>query len=740
MLTELSIRDFALIEEAELHFGPGLNAITGETGAGKSLLVGSLELLLGERPRGGPAAWVRQGAVRARVEGRFLVPRGPVADRVAAFLAEELPAAFEDWQSAWRDLQTAQPRNQGAGAAALACAPAKSADKPANDRRAERATGNRAESAGDKSNAKRAAARAVEPKGSQPAGANAPGQTVAEVGGAARGSDVAFEGGAFEGGDFDSGDLDSGDFDSGGLRGREVLEGERMSPGVDAPGASHGGLDSHEGTELGDCGGPPEVELILGRTLELSGRSRAHVNHIPVTAKALRGLALLLIELHGQNAHQRLLEPGHQLELLDAFAGSGRDGSGREFGDYGRARQRWRALESQLRELEAGRRLRADRAELLRFQVEELAELNPKAGEHQPLLDERERLRHASELARDLAGWIQGLSEADGSALDRLRGLERSAMVWAGRVRALEGVASELLEARLRCEEALSRTVSFADGLEIDPERLEAVENRLEALERLGAKHGVPPDELAGRTEELQRELLDLEDQSGDEDRLRQESAAALILMEQAAQRLTRVRRGAAARLGETLAGVFPALGLPQAKLVVELRDRAARCVGGEAASATRFAADGADEVEYLFAANPGEELKPLRHVASGGETARVVLALRSVLAGTDTGRTLIFDEIDTGVGGRLAPELARHLRGLGAHHQVLTVTHLPPIAAASHRHLKVAKAVVGGRTETRFEELIGEARVAEIADMLSGGARQATARAEAKRLLNGAA
>lgn len=612
MLTELSIRDFALIDEAELHFGSGLNAITGETGAGKSLLIGSLELLLGERPRGGPAAWVRQGAERARVEGRFLLPRGPVASRVAAFLAEELPAAFEDWQAAWRDHGGWPPRGGAADAAAAAAE--------------------------------------------------------------------------------------------------------------------------------GEAAGPAEVELILGRTLELSGRSRAHINHTPVTAKALRGLALLLIELHGQNAHQRLLEPAHQLELLDAFASSGRESAGRELLEYGRARQRWRVLGAQLAELEASRRQRADRADLLRFQVAELAELAPRAGEFEALRTERERLRHAGDLASDLAQWIQGLSEAEGSALDRLRGLERSAMVWAGRLRQLEGVASELLEARLRCEEALSRIVSFADGLEIDPERLELVEARLEVFERLSAKHGLPPEELPGLAQELERELADLDDQGGDAERLGAELAQALAELEQAAARLTRQRRQAAGRLGQALAPVLPALGLPHARLEVQLSDRAARTLGGESNPGTRFAADGADEVEFLFAANPGEELRPLRLVASGGETARLVLALRSVLAGADAGRTLIFDEIDTGVGGRLAPELARHLRGLGTHHQVLTVTHLPPIAAASHRHLKVVKAVVGGRTQTRFEDLVGEARVAEIADMLSGGARQATARAEAKRLLTGAA
>jgi DNA repair protein RecN (Recombination protein N) len=621
MLTDLEISDLALIDHAELGFGPGLNALTGETGAGKSLLVTALELLLGERPRGGPAAWVREGAPRARVSGRFEL--GVVAERrVRDYLAQHLPLVD--------------------------------------------------------------------------------------------------------------------------------LEG----PGV-------------------DVAGPKGSELILGRTLERNGRSRGHVNGQPVTLKRLRELAALVFEIHGQNTHQRLLEADHQRELLD------------EFGALQPLLDRYReARESALEEVgrletfETEQRERADRLDLLGFQVDELARLEPQAGEFEQLQRERSTLRHAERLCADLGLWLHRLGADEPSVIDCLRDLERGLEHWGPRIAALAEPREELHQARLHLEECQAALSSFADTVVVDPDRLEWVEQRLSDLERLAAKYQCLPDELPGLSLQLERELEDLERDVAGIEEVRERARAAVDRLLDLAGALTRARAALTESLSAAAGRVFGQLALPHARLVVELAPlspkggasgmaqdelgvEGARNLPGvgaregtdEARASLRSmlqgcGPSGADRVRFLFAANPGESPKPLGHVASGGEAARVMLAMRSVLssqpmgseAGADEGRLLVFDEIDTGVGGRLGPVVGEHLRQLGQQHQVLVVTHLPAIAAASDRHLKVIKRVQRGRTRTSVDELCGEARVHEIADMIAGGAGLDTACAEARRLLDGAA
>ncbi len=582
MLVELAIRDLALIESLELSFGAGLNAITGETGAGKSLLVGALELLIGERPRG--SSWIREGAIRARVEGRFLLQSGPGADRVQAFLDHELPELGEDWKE--------------------------------------------------------------------------------------------------------------------------------------------------------QSGGHDERELILGRVLERSGRTRAHVNQSAVTQKALRALAALLFEIHGQNDHQLLLEPPHQLELLDAF--------GKVGGLVQRYRQRkseYDEVSERLGRLERERQQRRDRLDLVRYQASELAEADLQPGERARLVGERELLRHGEALRKDLGAWLDALCDGDDTALDRLRTVERGAEAWRRRLPALAGPLEELLAAKLHLEEASARLSSLADGVDVDPTRLERIEDRLAELERLERKYGADEAGLVRLCQALETEAAEIEEAEQGLGDLVARRDGALTALAQTAAELSAARRAQVGPLSAALHRILSELGLEKARFDIALTPRAA--TGGD--QGRRFGERGEDNIEFLLAANPGEPMQPLRQVASGGEAARVMLALRTALSGTasgepgrSTGRTLVFDEVDAGIGGRLGPAIGKHLRSLGEHHQVLCVTHLPAIAAVAHRHLKVAKKVSKGRTRTEIAELDGEAREREIADMIAGGADQATARAEARRLLEG--
>lgn len=587
MLLELTIENLALFERAELTLGPGLNVITGETGAGKSLLVGALELLLGERPR---ASVVRKGAPEARVEGRFVLAAELAGAReLASWLSEHLPSVAEDWS--------------------------------------------------------------------------------------------------------------------------------RLARGDDR-------------------------ELILCRALSADGKTRAWINHRPATARVLRDLAGLLVEIHGQSEHQRLLDKSEQTRLLDAF------GELDELrGAYVARRERWRALTDELAHFESAAAERRDRLDLLRFQARELGDAKLSIDEQRELLREREVQRHAIEIGTQLGGLLAELADSDHAAIDALKRARRTLEHWQAKVESLAPAASEMADALVHLEESVAMLARFLEGVEYSPERLEAVEARLYEIESLEKKYRTDAAGLIARAAEIARELDKASAQGDSFDELSTKVAAARRELDACAGELSRARRALRARLKKAVQESLAELGLARAEFEARVEPRAAPDLespnvpaqtSSALSDARRLGADGADDVEFLLCANPGEELQPLRRVASGGETARIMLALRSALAVRQTIPTLVFDEIDAGVGGRLGPKVGEHLRGLAQHHQVLCVTHLPAIAALAHRHLKVTKEVVGGRTRTIVKALEGEARVEEVADMIAGGAGQATARAEARRLMRG--
>jgi DNA repair protein RecN (Recombination protein N) len=583
------VRDLVLFERETLALGPGLNAVTGETGAGKSLLVGALELLLGQRPRPG---LVRPGAERARVEGRFRVAPGAPARALGRWIRSHLPALAAEWRS----------------------------------------------------------------------------------------------------------------------------------------------------------GDAEERELILGREVLSDGRTRAYVDQRPVTRRLLAELARRLVEIHGQNDHQRLLEPSEQLILLDHFGGL--EG---ELEAYRRARRQWLERAERALALHEARAARRQRLELLRHDLAELRAAAPEAGEEEGLRAEREVLRHASGLGEELGALVQELLEADGARVDRLRRAERVVGGWRERVAALAGPAEELALAAGHLEDAAAALRTFTDRLEVDPARLEAVEERLAELERLARKHGRDAAGLAALAPELEAERAALEADEASLEGLADEVARARAAVLAAGGELRRARKAQKPKLVRAVEAALGKLGLERARFDLRLGQRAGeeRPAEGRAdaggldraafeADRELFGERGIDRIEFLLAANPGQEPAKLRQVASGGETARIMLALRGALArrGAGRARVLVFDEIDAGVGGRLGPAVGEALKALGAHHQVLCVTHLPAVAALADRHLRVVKEIAGQRARTRVEALDGEARVDEIADMIAGGAAEDTARAEARRLL----
>ncbi len=481
-----------------------------------------------------------------------------------------------------------------------------------------------------------------------------------------------------------------------------------------------------------ELGLPWEDEaLVLVR--EVGGRSRAYVNGEPTTVGVLRRLGVCLAEIHGQYEGQRLLEPTTHRELLDAFGGepvvSLRSRVHDLFG-------RWRSLREALRSLDLTERERAQRVDLLRFQVSEIDAVRPRPGELEELVVLRNRLLNAQRLREAVRGAYEALYGEDGAALDRVGravALLKQAASWdpelAAVAEALEGVEAQLAD--------LSREVRAAvERAEADPARLEGVEERLVALRGLVRKYGDTVEGVLEYRDRAAAELEALENVDTRRAELESQLAGTEAQLAAALRELSEARVDAARRLEKLVLRHLQDLAMPAARFRVRLEvdeDPEGLPVGGRRLAVGPW---GADRVEFLLSANPGEPPKPLHRMASGGELSRVMLALRTVLAQADPPAVMVFDEIDAGVGGRTGHVLGTKLRELAATCQVLCVTHLPQIAALAHHHLSIRKVTERGRTRTVVESLQSEARVEEVARMLSGPQPTETARRHARELL----
>ncbi len=463
----------------------------------------------------------------------------------------------------------------------------------------------------------------------------------------------------------------------------------------------------------------PGAQLLVRRVIGRGGRTRAYVNGTLGSLGILRDLAPHLLRVYGQDEHQALRRVESHRELLDTAGGLG--------GEVEAMRTRWAALATArqaLAERHAAQRAARERTDLLRFQQGEMAQAALVPGEDAELLGERARLVHAERLGALVGGAEAGVYSGEGSAVDIL-GRARGSLREAERLDESLAAARSLVEQSLaELEEAGAQLGRYLRALAPDPTRLETVERRLAELARLQRKYGGTVAELIERREQIARELA-LADE-GEEGLAALAGAAedAERQAREAAERLRAARRRAAAGLERAVAAEFRQLALEQARFAVRFAD--GRALGP----------DGLDEVEFFLAANPGEEPRPLARVASGGELSRIMLALKTVTAGDDDGAALIFDEVDAGIGGRVAEVVGRTLRALGGRRQVLCVTHLPVIAAFAQHHVVVAKRVVRGRTVSSAVRLSGTDRVTELARMLGGARLTREAREHAQELL----
>lgn len=547
MLTRLSVRNLAIVESADVEFGGGLTVITGETGAGKSVLMGALELVLGARA---DASTVRDGAKEARIEAEFAVP-----GVVDAFL---------------------------------------------------------------------------------------------------------------------------------------------------------------------DAAGLPPCEdgvLLVRRAISATGGGRVHVNDAATTVQTLRALGKLLVDVHGPNDHQSLLEEGFQRGVLDAH--------GRlDTSAYAAAWARLADLRAQRADLQGDDADVAETCERLRYAVDELdaAQLTPEDDDELPA--RHAAAAHAAEILDCANAATAALSEADDSAAAALVGAGARVREMA-RFHEAAGAWGETIE-RLTVEvqELAQEIADSASRLDADPEALQALDDRLSLVQRLKRKYACPDvAALLALRDERARRLADLEGRGARLAALADEIAATEAAVRAAGAKLTAARTKAAARLARAVTKELHGLGFLRAGFDVSLAPHAPD-------------ATGCDAVDFLFAPNPGEAARPLREIASTGEIARVMLAVKTVVAEHDAIPVLVFDEIDSNIGGEVGRAVGEKLRAVARHHQVIAITHLPQSAVYGARHLAVAKAVSGGRTRSTIQPLEGEARVAEIARMLGGTSLTSVVEQHARELL----
>lgn len=548
MLTRLSVRNLAIVESADVEFGGGLTVITGETGAGKSVLMGALELVLGARA---DASTVRDGAKEARIEAEFAVP-----GVVDAFL---------------------------------------------------------------------------------------------------------------------------------------------------------------------DAAGLPPCEdgvLLVRRAISATGGGRVHVNDAATTVQTLRALGKLLVDVHGPNDHQSLLEEGFQRGVLDAH--------GRlDTSAYAAVWARLADLRAQRADLQGDDADVAETCERLRYAVDELdaAQLTPEDDDELPA--RHAAAAHAAEILDCANAATAALSEADDSAAAALVGAGARVREMA-RFHEAAGAWGETIE-RLTVEvqELAQEIADSASRLDADPEALQALDDRLSLVQRLKRKYACPDvAALLALRDERARRLADLEGRGARLAALADEIAAAEAAVRAAGAKLTAARTKAAARLARAVTKELHGLGFLRAGFDVSLAPHAPD-------------ATGCDAVDFLFAPNPGEAARPLREIASTGEIARVMLAVKTVVAEHDAIPVLVFDEIDSNIGGEVGRAVGEKLRAVARHHQVIAITHLPQSAVYGARHLAVAKAVSGGRTRSTIQPLEGEARVAEIARMLGGTSLTSVVEQHARELLS---
>lgn len=473
------------------------------------------------------------------------------------------------------------------------------------------------------------------------------------------------------------------------------------------------------------------AQLLVTRKLFASGRTSVAINGQPVTIQMLQAVGELLVDVHGQHDHQYLLKPGNQLLMLDRFANC--DELRERFGE---SHRRLTELRQKQAELEASATLRRQQLELYEFQADEIDKAQPVAGEYEELNARHRLLSNLEKIAQQSAAVYAALYDSEGAIVERLGAM----MSILNDLAELDGELAEPAEttknALAQLQDVAFTINRYASRLDMDPAELGEVESRLNTLNKLIQKYGPAPgnrggtlDDVLAFRERLGVQIAKLRAQSDDMEHIADQIEPVRNELIEVGRKLTKARKAGAKKLCPLVERELAEVGMADAKLDVAIETNEEGAPGSSEAS-------GFDRVEVLMQPNPGQALRPLRKIASGGELSRVMLAMKSILAQTDRISVLVFDEVDANIGGRLGTVIGGKLRKLAEHHQVLCITHLPQIAACAEHHLKISKTISEGQTRTTVQPLADDARVEEIADMLAGKGRTATTMKQAKELL----
>lgn len=463
-------------------------------------------------------------------------------------------------------------------------------------------------------------------------------------------------------------------------------------------------------------------QVILRRVITAEGRSRGYINGSPCPQQDLRSLGEMLIDIHSQHEHQSLLKTDTHRRLLDDYAGHSELARQVQL-----AAQRCRQTEQALQQASQSNEEQSARQQLLSYQLEELDNLGLQEGELDQLEQEQRELANAEQILHNCQQITSLCSESDNgsvlqalnASLSRLDGISEHS-------RHLQEAQNLLASAQIQVEEAMGELNRYLDHFEADPARQQEVEERLSALYELARKHRIQPEQLGELQQQLNDELERFQQQDADVERLQEELQAYREHYQKLAGELSTARSKAASKLAKAVSSNIQQLGMPGGRVELQLSPL----------QAERYPPQGLENVEFLVSSNPGQPCKPLAKVASGGELSRISLAIQVVTAQTSRTPTLVFDEVDVGIGGPTAEIVGQLLRQLGARGQVITVTHLPQVAAQGHQHLFVRKEQSKHSTRTCVDNLQDQHRVQEIARMLGGIDLTDESLAHARKLL----
>ncbi|MBQ6425948.1 MAG: DNA repair protein RecN [Clostridia bacterium] len=463
-------------------------------------------------------------------------------------------------------------------------------------------------------------------------------------------------------------------------------------------------------------------QLILFRELTASGKNTCRVNGIPVTASVLKQIGDTLIDIHGQHAHQSLLNVKMHLGLLDAFA---KDRTASLLAETAACYRAYSEAKRALDEAGMNERERAQKCDLYAYQINEIEKADLKDGEEEELVRERNKLANAQSIMEALGGSAEGLGAEEG-VLSKLSAVKQYMEGIAGISPEYAEMADRIAESYYALEDASYTVRGWSEGFSYDPSELDSIEWRLEQIARLKRKYGSSIKEILSYLEKTREEYDRLMTVEERREQLEKDCAKALSAYTEKAEKLSSVRKEAAEQLRKELVSEMADLGMPHAAFEARIGR-----LPGDAPSAKGF-----DSVEFMFSANRGEPVKPLAHIASGGEISRIMLAFKTATAGSDGIPTMVFDEIDTGVSGDISTALARKMREIAENRQVLCVTHLAQIAAYAHINYYVEKKTDGDRTVSVAVRLDESERAREIARIMSGSSDDPAALQHAENLI----